>query len=472
MRKRTISTDQYNTHMPKELRRLYEPLGVLYELTMKGATKPRRIFPPRGQGISIMQRRRDFVDAVAFLGTYTKECGIAVALERQPGGLILRVAGTGDIDGKVVPFLNDLLHLLSAIVKLQKDEVEGEVKERILLSLADIALDFAQEKAFAHYMKLLHHIAPQKKCFKARQSGLINSLREFTYQGHEHVTYFEKFYKQIRKLSLAIDMTSQLLESAISLRQDLANDLAAESIPSSPGLPIPLLPRKLTMEGIAHRMFSDPSRSDDFLQKLQQTAPPGLTNTLAHYSHTVLTEVHPELLVINYFDSLSDGGFIDEGDKYIACTKPSCYLCHLFISYHPAGYSMISSNSRLCLNWRLPDISHQECNAMTRAKNQRSILQQLIDTIRIELERKVKNEWILQPHCTESETEWTLSIDDETLDYNLQPTSPELTPGYPIASTELLTSERDTSSDEMSGRGKGTDQDAEDVVVFKGRCRF
>ncbi|KAL4986545.1 hypothetical protein BDW68DRAFT_124581 [Aspergillus falconensis] len=515
MRKRTISTDRYNTHKPKELRRLYEPLGVLYELTTKGATKPRRIFPPRGQGISIMQRRRDFVDAVAFLGTYTKECGIAVALERQPGGLILRVAGTGDIDGKVVPFLNDLLHLLSAIVKLQKDEVEGEVKERILLSLADIALDFAQEKAFAHYMKLLHHIAPvcltdmtselndpykdpndfkawfqenfykkgaplaqgdmkllAKECFKARQSGLINSLREFTYQGHEHVTYFEKFYKQIRKLSLTIDMTSQLLESAISLRQDLANDLAAESIPSSPGLPIPLLPRKLTMEGIAHRMFSDPSRSDDFLQKLQQTAPPGLTNTLADYSHTVLTEVHPELLVINYFDSLSDGGFIDEGDKYIACTKPSCYLCHLFISYHPAGYSMISSNSRLCLNWRLPDISHQECNAMTRAKNQRSILQQLINTIRIELERKVKNEWILQPHCTESETEWTLSIDDETLDYSLQPTSPELTPGYPIASTELLTSERDTSSDEMSGRGKGTDQDAEDVVVFKGRCRF
>ncbi|KAE8374940.1 hypothetical protein BDV26DRAFT_269096 [Aspergillus bertholletiae] len=515
MQKRTISRSQYDTHKPKELRRLYEPLGVLHELTMKGTTKPRSIFSTSAQGISIMQRRRNFVDAIAFLGAYGKGCEIAVAVERQPDGLIVRVAGTGDIDGTVVPFVNSLLGMLSATMKLGKDEIKGDNKERILLCLSDFALDFAQEKVFSHYMKLLHHIAPvcladmtaglnearrdsldfmtwfqenfykngaplprehmkllAKECFKARQSRLINHLREFTYQGHEHVTYFEKFYKQLRKLSLTIDMTSQLLESTIFLRQDFTNDLAAESIPSSPSLPIPLLPRKLTIEGIANRMFSDPSKRDDFPQKLQQTAPPKLIQTLAQYSQEVHTEVHPELLVINYFDTLSDGGFIDERDRYIGCTKPSCYLCHLFILYHPAGYSMISSSSKICLNWRLPDISVKEYNAMARAENQKSILRQLINTIRIQLEEKVNNEWILQTHRTESETEWTLPIDDGTLNYSPQPPSPESTPSYPITSTELRIPELDISPDETSSVDKDPDQDAEDVILFKGRCRF
>lgn len=529
-----VSRSQYDTHKPKELRRLYEPLAVLYELTMTDATKPRSNFSTSAHGISIMERRRNFVDAIAFIGAYRKECEIAVAVERQPDGLIVRVAGTGDIDRIVVPFLNELLHQLSNIVNLPKDEIEGDKKKRILSSLSDIAVEFAKEKVFAHYMKLLHDIAPvcladmatglngtwnyclalihiestdmsmeahvasvdfnawfqknfyrngapltqehmrplAKECFNASQSKLFDPPGRFIYHGHEHAAHFEKFYKQLRKLSRTIDMTSQLFESAISLRQDLANDLAVQSIPSSPHLPIPLLPRKLTIEGIAGRIFSDPSKMDGFRQKLEVIAPPGLTQALKHYSKTVLTEVHPELLVVNYFDTLLDGGFIDEGDKYIGCTKPGCYLCRLFISYHPARYSMISSSSRICLNWRLPDISHEECNAMARAENQKYVLRKLINTIRIQLEEKVDNQWALQPHCTESETECTPPVHEDTFSYSSQPSSLELTPDYPAASTEPFTTEFDTGSDETSGAGKSADQDTEDVVLFKGRCRF
>ncbi|KAE8341967.1 hypothetical protein BDV24DRAFT_174092 [Aspergillus arachidicola] len=514
MQKGTKSRSQYDTHKPKELRRLYEPLAVLHELTMKGTTKP-SILSTSTQGINIMQRRRNFVDAIAYLGAYKKGCEIAVAVERQPDGLIVRIAGTGDVDGTIVPFVNDLLRMLLDTLKLGNDEIMGDNKERILTCLSNFALDFAQEKVQAHYMKLLHHIAPvcladmtagsneacrdsvdfkawfqknfykngaplpqehmkflAKECFKVQQSGLINHLRKFTYQGHEHVTYFERFYKQLRKLSLTIDMTSQLLVSAISLRQDLANSLAAESIPSSPSLPIPLLPRKLTMEGIANRMFSDPSARDDFIQKLQRTARPGLIQTLINYSQEVLTEVHPELLVINYFDTLSDSGFIDERDRYIGCAKPSCYLCHLFISYHPAGYSVINSSSKIPLNWRLPDISVKEGNAMARAKNQKSVLHQLIRTIRSKLEEKVENEWILQTHRTESEAEWTLPTDDGTPNHSPQPSSPASTPSYPMTSTELRIPELDTSSDGTPSADEDPDQDEEDVIVFKGRCRF
>jgi hypothetical protein len=92
-RESMVPTSQYDTHKPKELRRFYEPLGILYELTLRDQMKPRSVFSVSAGGISIMQRRRDFVDSIAFIGAYSKECEIAVALERQPDLLIVRVAG-------------------------------------------------------------------------------------------------------------------------------------------------------------------------------------------------------------------------------------------------------------------------------------------------------------------------------------------------------------------------------------------
>ncbi|KAL4925950.1 nucleic acid/nucleotide deaminase domain-containing protein [Aspergillus undulatus] len=502
-------TTQYAVHKPKELRRFYEPLGILYELTLRDQTKPRSIFSASARGISIMQRRRDFVDSVAFIGAYSKECEIALALERQPDLLIVRVAGTGETEKIVVPFLNGLLRALSHIVK--PNDIRGELKDRIVLELSDMALDYAKEKTFAHYLKILHDIAPicladittglneadrdclrfkawfqnkfynngapltrehmrvlARECFDARQSEQLELLRKFAFQGNEHVTHFEKFYKELTNLSRTIEMMFKLFESAVSLHQDLANDLVVESLPTSKGLPVPLLSRKLSMDGIANRMFSDSSKKDEFLQKLQQTAPPGLTKTLAHYSQTVVTEVHPELILINYFDGLSDGGFLDENDKYIGCTKPSCYLCHLFISYHPARYSRISASSKICLNWRLPDIGRDECKSMARAENQKSILRQLTNTIRTELEEKVNKEWRRQFHCSASETEWTLPVDDDTFTYGSPPSSPKLTPTSPTAPIKQATQESDTNY-KAPDADRASDEDAEDIVIFKGR---
>ncbi|KAL4962968.1 nucleic acid/nucleotide deaminase domain-containing protein [Aspergillus stella-maris] len=508
-----VLTSQYNTHKPKELRRFYEPLGILYELTMRDQMKPRSVFSVSARGISIMQRRRDFVDSIAFIGAYSKECEIAVALERQPDLLIVRVAGTGETEKIVVPFLNDLLTALSTVVKSSIDDIRGELKDRIVIHLSDMALDFGQEKIFAHYMKIVQDIAPvcladiatglneaagdclrfkgwfqdkfykngailtrqdmrvlARECLHARQSGQLELLKKFTFQGSEHVTYFEKFYNKLANLSRTIDMVSKLYESTVALRQDLANDLVAESLPSSPSLPVPLLPNKLSMESISNRMFSDSSKRDDFLQKLQQITPPSLAEALVYHSKEV-TEVHPELIVINHFDRLPDGGFLDEGDKYIGCTRPSCYLCHLFVSYHPARYSGISANSKICLKWRLPDIWHEECNAMTRAEYQKSILRKLINTIRIELEEKVNKEWMLQSHYSEWEAQWTLPVDDDTVAYGSPPSSPKLTSASRTASISQATQESVTKSDRASDADKASDEDAEDIVLFKGRCR-
>ncbi|KAL2813875.1 hypothetical protein BJX63DRAFT_442745 [Aspergillus granulosus] len=509
------SPRQYDTHKPKELRRFYEPLGILYRLNDQ--TKPHSMFSSSGRGIDIMQRRRDFVDSIAYIGAYSKECEIAVALERQPDRLILRVAGTGDIETTTVPFLNDLLSAVSHIVKSGTDGIRGELKESIVFHLSEIALDFAEEKTFAQYMKILRIAsicledittglngadgdclrfrawfqenfyknsalltkqdmkALARKCIHARQSGQLEVLGKFTFQGNKHLTYFEKFYKKLTSLSRTIDMVSKLFESIVSLRQDLANDLVAEGLPPSTSLPIPLLPRKLTLEGIANRMFSKAVERDEFLRKLEQTAPAGLTKTLVDYSREVATKVHPELIIINYFDGLTVGGFLDDNDKYIGRTKPSCYLCHLFVSHHPAKYSAMSANSNLCLDWRLPDISRHEGNAMARAETQKSILRKLINTIRKELEEQVNKAWEeLQSHFSDSETQSAVPIDeddDDTFPCGSPPPSPKLTPASPTTSINQVARELDTELGQASGADNTSDEDEKDIIVFKGRCR-
>lgn len=169
MQKAKRPATQYDTHKPKELRRLYEPLSVLHKLSTKGATKPRSLFSTSSRAISITQRRRNFVDAIACLGAYEKECKIAAAVEQLPDGLVVRVAGTGDIDGIVVPFLNELLSLLSATLRLQTGEITDHEKEIASGVLLDAALEFAPKKLYAHYMKLLHRIAPV--CFADMEIG-------------------------------------------------------------------------------------------------------------------------------------------------------------------------------------------------------------------------------------------------------------------------------------------------------------
>jgi hypothetical protein len=165
-----VPTSQYDTHKPKELRRFYEPLGILYELTLRDQMKPRSVFSVSARGISIMQRRRDFVDSIAFIGAYSKECEIAVALERQPDLLIVRVAGTGETEKIVVPFLNDLLTALSTVVKSSTDDIRSKLQDRIVIHLSDMALNYGQEKIFAHYMKIMQDIAPM--CLADITTGL------------------------------------------------------------------------------------------------------------------------------------------------------------------------------------------------------------------------------------------------------------------------------------------------------------
>jgi hypothetical protein len=89
------------------------------------------------------------------------------------------------------------------------------------------------------------------------------------------------------------------------------------------------------------------------------------------------TRVHAEVQVLHHFDQ-HDEEFV-EGDKYIACSKPACFCCHLYFRHHPGGFVEPRSHHKIYLNWQPPGVE----STKTGKKNQlRDILNLMIKDIR------------------------------------------------------------------------------------------
>ncbi|EXJ66190.1 uncharacterized protein A1O5_10806 [Cladophialophora psammophila CBS 110553] len=61
---------------------------------------------------------------------------------------------------------------------------------------------------------------------------------------------------------------------------------------------------------------------------------------------------HAELLVLEHFYS-NELEFV-ANDKYIGCSKPSCYCCHMYMQCHPGGFPPRPCHGNLWINWAPP----------------------------------------------------------------------------------------------------------------------
>ncbi|KAI8944734.1 hypothetical protein F4801DRAFT_172088 [Xylaria longipes] len=87
--------------------------------------------------------------------------------------------------------------------------------------------------------------------------------------------------------------------------------------------------------------------------------------------------VHAEIQVLDYFYSAKRRYFDDA--RYIGCSKPSCYCCHLYILHHPARCVEPQTSKKLYLNWGLRALSGADDPLYLQ---QRDILNKMVITIR------------------------------------------------------------------------------------------
>jgi TPP-dependent 2-oxoacid decarboxylase len=95
--------------------------------------------------------------------------------------------------------------------------------------------------------------------------------------------------------------------------------------------------------------------------------------------------MHAEIQVLEHFyaNTLSFAG----DDPFIACSKPACFCCLLYIRNHPGHFVEPVSHHKIYLNWRPPDVNAE--HDLLSHEHQRDILNAMIQEIRKEALRQI-----------------------------------------------------------------------------------
>ncbi|KAJ5192197.1 hypothetical protein N7449_008339 [Penicillium cf. viridicatum] len=419
-------------HQPKKLRLLYEPLCLLRTLSeVRGdRIKPGDIsseFP----GSTAPKCYRAFVDAIAYICAYQKKPGYvtAAALEEAPDAIVILLAANDGIDMAVLALLEKVRVILLWIVEKSAVQLDTKEGRGIMKILTDYVLSLNTPKIFEYYQQVNKSVSNVVDQLNAepglRDRDNIIKLRNWfsthlskdgiqlqerdmpalafssykdrelfralhhTSESLEQCRKFERLHKLLYKLGKHVAQCKRLIESTIGLRLTLSRGLRIETINGSPENLITLLERTCNIQNISNRMFSDLAKRNVFLRQLQRIyAEKELDRMLSKDLCKGKTRVHAELLVLDHFEK-TGGRFPDERNRYIGCSKPACYLCHLFISCHPGRYAIPPSHQKLYMNWRLPDIREDEPNAGIRFQHQRDVLARMTDTVRRDLNNDI-----------------------------------------------------------------------------------
>jgi hypothetical protein len=128
---------------------------------------------------------------------------------------------------------------------------------------------------------------------------------------------------------------------------------------------------------------------------------------IAKYTNkTFKPRVHAELLLLEHFyhRNLS---FV-QNDRYIGCSKPSCYCCDLYMKCHPGGFVARACHGNLWINWCAP--SPPIDNDEQARKHTAKILNEMVKTVRRDAIGQLLSKQPRRPKVFDSTTGMSASI--------------------------------------------------------------
>ncbi|RAQ51129.1 hypothetical protein AFGD_003368 [Aspergillus flavus] len=450
------ASSPYVCHRPRELRRLYEPLSLLCALQEQMVEqKDIEVVDVGGVG-GILHHRRDFLNALVQLAAFEQGCDLAITAGYDHDSVVIAVAGSPDVSDQVIRFLKRLLDMVTDNSSLRFDFADWF--RRTFFSSNGMALPKNDMPGLV------------RSCFSAYQDGKFEIFKRFVCQSQRDAGLFEKFHRQLLNLTMPMAMCELLLKSANSIRQDLHREIKVYNVPPGERMKIPLVRKKLNLDDIAHRMFSDSQRSKQLSQVLERfvPAPSKLIERLKYYQENVLTQIHPELRLVDYFDKSNRVQYFDKYDRYIATSKPSCYLCSQYMSHRLNYHLRKCDPNDIDLHWRLPDIQAAESSA--HFKEQTDILRKITERVRRDVESFVldrcseSNESLMDDDISQS---FSLSSETTTKSEDLSYGEADECPTpyrFPLGTED----DKPSGCDQYAG-GEDEDEDEEDEVVFRGR---
>jgi hypothetical protein len=257
------------------------------------------------------------------------------------------------------------------------------------------ALQAGLERRFAHRSSDISHLGKKElEAFvedcKNLRSQHVEAFVYLSASGQECYQDFLKLHKALGKLGKPISITATLFRAARTFAADFVQGFEVSIVESQGSRPVD----DLTLEQAMNSIFSSEEKFK-YLQRLQFLAPEDSTSKKLKGKIKLDTRVHAELVLLDHF-SKNKYKFAAR-DNYIACSKPACYLCYLYIIYHRKTFTNLPVHQKIYRNWRVPDIDPKDSGSM---KSSAEILSRLVDKIEIDLlDEIVSDEPRRHPHA-------------------------------------------------------------------------
>ncbi|KLJ10706.1 hypothetical protein EMPG_13929 [Blastomyces silverae] len=387
-------------------------------------------------GLHDTKLRHHFRNALAYICAYDtgSDHVTAIALDAQPSITNVLIAANRGVPDEVVEFLRDILSMLHRVAldsPVHDTSHTQDVILRKVVSLGQPRIRYYHKLAVEMYESCLEimqgrqpkssasrrptelyrvqafldrYFSPDtalkdeddcldlvKQCHGVRASGMIESLNPFAVNGQPSQSKFQRLQELLKKLGKHVTCSRRLVNAANNLPDEFAFGFEVKPISPSPLVPICLPPKKACAEIIVGRMISDKLEQETIKEQLKGRRRQSLDEITQEINalRSAKTQTHAELLLINYIERHEE--IRETNDKYIGCSKPACYLCHLYIRHHPGKYSLPDTSNKLYVKWRIPDIDSGDKDVKTELTGQaEEILVKIIDDIRRDFKNDLK----------------------------------------------------------------------------------
>jgi OTT_1508-like deaminase len=191
---------------------------------------------------------------------------------------------------------------------------------------------------------------------------------------------------------------------------NLFSDFQIKHLVSAPPIAAPIADAKTNLDSALGRMLSkDESQR---LQEIREMVGNFKVFDISAQFLEIYTDktfrprIHAELLLLEHFHQ-HNLEFV-ENDRYIGCSKPSCYCCDLYMRCHPGNFVRRACHGNLWINWRapIPPVADDQVARQHTAK----MLNEMVKSIRQDALDQLLSKQPRRPRVPDSTTGMSTSI--------------------------------------------------------------
>ncbi|KAK8065091.1 hypothetical protein PG997_011838 [Apiospora hydei] len=456
--------------------RFYEPLRLLHVL---GQTRGKHTAVPKCADPTQKSRRR-LLDNLAYLCVFGKggKCppAAAIGMEGVETGYVLWLASNhaADLD-RMEPFLKSVIGNLRRHMRHPPLFTEAQFIEQCVA--------FAQPRIEKEQDLLERFVACIiNKGLGKPYSDIVNYSKGHPLEDESHQSDVIQRYMALRHIigRLAHHIRAPKLvlldarrhrnifdEGVTSVRR--VSPVSSVPKPEPDGLTTPssILKRMVKPDHPKLKRYQD---GMDFLDRRLNIG----DKIVASYSNKDFRPcVHCEVQVLEHF--YDNNLRFSHNDRFVACSKPACYCCHLYFKAHPADPEEPRCHQKIWPAWSPPFIpdGHRD---EKKYRHQLYILNSMIESTRKQALAQIENKVTDMEHHQDSTTGITrsdasdiLRLEDQMDNLSIighQPTDDEASDSDTSLSTQSISSRSARSFHETSATDTAPEEDGDDRTTW------